>query len=390
MFGKQKKAKNTTGTTKTDILTYLEWAAKPTTLQEAMDWSQLMKQQEFQSFFQQAMQNEAAGREALTQLSCVLGQMDAFQSCLAAHLCGALIERWGVHETVGRQIVEAFAQTVVLACEFVADAQELLGCTDEDLFNEETLEKLDMQEMFAKAPDRTRAFLGCDLITLAAMAVITREHASRFYLRELGIYLHIQYLQQLKEKLYYVEEVYKACVHLPVTVLSPKTMRGFQMVVHDLSNCFHLFTLLEAELYRRDLLEEYAIADYVWDEAIVQIATGAVYPQQQASIAAHQQYYTVHAVQADGSYQITRETEQGLQVNPEALVWGEMPPEAIPEFAGRRVIIIDSEGMFKGRSWDVSFVSKCHDALEPKLEITEMLSETECRLLWEEIKQAQA
>ena len=76
-------------------------------------------------------------------------------------------------------------------------------------------------------------------------------------------------------------------------------------------------------------------------------------------------------------------------MDPQTLVWGEMPLEAIPLFEGERVVIVDQEGMFAGRSWDVAFVAKCHDALNPSLRITEVLTEAECRQLWASIKQRQ-
>lgn len=384
MFGKAKNAESRLS----PAAKYLQWAAQPTTLAEVMDINTLLQQAAFQNFYRWAMTSQENGRKALEQAAGALKQMDVLQSALAAHLCGALIEQWGAQEQAGRKIVEAFAENVQKTCAFLAEAETLLACP-EGALDAEKLKEAEMADLFSQMPDGVRAYWGSDLMTLAVMAVITRDQRARQYLRELDIYPHIQYVGQFRDNLQYVAEVYQACAQLPLTILSPKTLHGLRVEANDLSNCFHFFTLLEAELYRQGLLEDWAIAGYAWRETIYQIAIGAQYPQKQDSISACQQYYTVHAVEPDGSYRVTKETEQGVQMDPQTLVWGEMPLEAIPLFEGERVVIVDQEGMFAGRSWDVAFVAKCHDALNPSLRITEVLTEAECRQLWASIKQRQ-
>lgn len=362
---------------------YLAWALVPTSLAQCQDLQPLLAQKPFQALYQQAMSGEKEGRQMLERLAGVLGELDGFQRALAAHLCGALIERWGMSPTADGQIVEAFAKMCIQACEFLAGAQKQLGCSDEE-FDVEALQQADLSALFAKQPEETRAYLGCDLLTLAAMAVITRDQKARLWLREQNIHPILAYLAQFKENVYYVQEVCQACMQLPLTVLAPKTGHGLRLVVNDISNCFHLFTLLEAEFYRQGWLED--LANYQWQEKIYRLAAGLEQPRTNVSIAAHQQYYTVQAVQPDGSYRVTLQTDQGVQMDPAALVWGEMPPEAIAPFEGERIIIVDKEGMFAGRSWDVNFIAKCHGALAPSLEVTAVLSEEACRELWEKIK----
>lgn len=362
---------------------YVAWASLPTTLAQCQDFRLLLEQKPFRALYQQAMSSESEGRQVLEQLAGALGELDGFQRALAAHLCGALIERWGMDPAADRQIAVAFVKMASQACEFLGCAQKQLGCSEED-FDKEALQRVDMNDLFAAEPERTRAYWGCDLLTLAAMAVITRDREVRLWLREQDIFPFLSYLAPFKDNVYYVQEVFKACVQLSLTVLAPKTGRGLRLAVNDINNCFHLFTLLEAEFYQRGWLEE--LADYQWQEKIYRIAAGLDQPRTDMLIAAHQQYYTVQAVRPDGSYQMIVQTEQGMQVDPAALIWGEMPPEAIPSFAGERIIIVDKEGMFAGRSWDVSFIAKCHDALKPSLEVTAVLSAAECRALWEKIK----
>lgn len=386
MFGKRSKEKKAAAQSWAETWPAFErWAQEPTALADCLDFRQLLSQPAFKDFFEQVMASEAVGRAALDKLSGELAAMDVYKGCLSAHLCGALIEQWGANAAVGRQLVEAFCRVLALCCAFLAQAQQSLGSPEED-FDAEALSGADLAALFAQQADETRAFLGCDLITLAVMAVITRQSEARMYLREQGVYEQVQVVQRFKENMTFVDEVYRTCSQLEVTVLAPKVMRGFRAVLHDVNNCFHLFTLLEAELCRQGWLEDYAVAGYRWDKALYEVATGQRYPKSQASIGAHQQYYTVWAVQPDGGYQVTRKTEAGVQMDPNALIWGEMPPEAIPLWQGQRIIIMDSEGMFAGRSWDVSFITKCHDALSPSLRLTETLSEEACHKLWETIK----
>lgn len=386
MFWKKKKEKNhlqdnTASPLQEYFDAYLKWAKAPTNIEQVMDVKLLLQDKVFARFFQQAMEEKEA---ALQLVADALEEMDLFQACIAAHLCGALIESVGAEQN-GRQIVEVFDRIVFLSCAYLNDAKEQLGLAD-DVFEPMDMEKVDLQLLFVQNPERFRAYFGCDLLTLALMAVITRNHEARIALRQKGLYQHMQYLQQFKDSIHYVLEVHDACAMLAVTVLAPAAEMGFRILLNDVSNCFHMFTLLEAELYRKKWLERLQIKDYIWNERIYQIAAGAQYPKQEDSIFAHQQYYTSYALQPDGSYKILMETAKGQQINPDALVWGEMPPEAIPVLDGERIVLVDQQGMFAGRSWDVSFISKCHDALNPFLKITEELSVEEYTALMEKMK----
>ena len=57
------------------------------------------------------------------------------------------------------------------------------------------------------------------------------------------------------------------------------------------------------------------------------------------------------------------------------LIWGEMPPEAIPEIDGRGVIILFETGI--NRSFSANFLAVPHPALKPSVEIGRELTESE-------------
>ena len=106
---------------------YLQWASRPTELTQCQDFRPFLEQKPFQALYQLAMSGEAQGQLVLKQLAGALGELDGFQRALAAHLCAALIEHWGMDPAADQRIVEAFAEMVVQSCEFLACAQAQLG-----------------------------------------------------------------------------------------------------------------------------------------------------------------------------------------------------------------------------------------------------------------------
>lgn len=317
--------------------------------------------------------------QIIDTITASLEKMDLLYACSAAYFCGILIEENGIHHA-GKPIVDLFAKTIVLACEYLAEVSDFLKINDEDL-NRSDLEKVDKEILFEMNPDRMKAYYGCELLTLVLMTIISRDAQTRFYLREKGVYEHIQYAKSFIKNVCFVEEVYCSCFDLEILVLAPEVEKGFFMKVDDVRNCFHLFTLLEAELCKKDWTERYHIKNYTWNEEIYQIATGKAWPQKEYNVCAHQQYYTFEAIQKDGTICIIKNN----QVDVNTVVWGEMSPESILKLENKIVIIMKNEGMFGNRSWDIGFIRSAHSALNPKLEIIEELSEEEYKKWMEKV-----
>lgn len=307
----------------------------------------------------------------INTITASLKDMDLLYACSAAYFCGILIERSGIHQA-GKPIVDLFAKVIVLACEYLAEVSNFLKIDAENL-DVSDIEKVEKEALFELNPNRMKAYYGCELLTLVLMTIISRDAQTRFYLREKNVYNQIQYAQSFIKNVCYVEEVYSNCSDLEIFVLVPEAEKGFVIKVDDVGNCFHLFTLLEAELCKKGWLDRYYIKNYKWDEEIYQIAIGKAWPEREYSICAHQQYYTFEAIQKDGSICITKNN----QVDVNTLVWGEMPPESILKLENKTVIIMKNEGMFGNRSWDAEFIRSPHSALNPKLEIIKELSEGE-------------
>lgn len=337
----------------------------------------------FQNTYQHMIKHQEFMPELLDQVSAGLENMDILKGCQAGHFCGSMIGQVGVCGS-GRALIDFFVRVAALCCEYLSKAGEELGVEAPE---DDQLEALDMEMMFQKYPDQTRAYRGCDTLALAVMEAITRDGDTRRYLREKNLYRSLEYLEGYIGNIYYVTRVHEACSVLSLTVLAPSKGIGFTAEVNDLWNNFHLMTLLEAELFRAGLDQKYGLVNYEFDEESYQIATGLAYPQKMSSVYCHQQYYTYLAMQKDGAYQTLLTGEDGRQqVDANALIWGEMPPDWIPRFDGQSVILMDTVGMFANRSWDVNFISKCHGSLNPYFRITGELSPKEAAALLEKIK----
>lgn len=313
----------------------------------------------------QIAQKEKEMPTVLKLISSRLPEMDLFHACLGMYLCGYMIERIGVLDS-GLAIADYYTYIVESACELLEAAAKKLDIALEDLKPEQLTTPL-LEELFLSVPNGVRAFFGCDPATLAVMDVITRESNSRKLMREKRCFEQLETLKRFVPNVDYVTQVYQSCSALPLLVLSPKTERGFLAEVNDLSNCFHLLTFLEAELYQHGLTEAYQLKDYEFHEEIYQYATGEKMPVCGGKIKAHQQYYSYQAVGKQG----------GMKELLPYLIWGEMPPESIPDIEGTIVIIMDPDTMFAGRSWGTEFVFCCHEGLSPYFKMIRELSSEE-------------
>lgn len=354
---------------------------EPSTWREVRDPQVIFRQsQYFQPVFSMITQNPDQIPLVLDRIGASLNQLDPLKACCIAHFCGALIEQGAVRNigAAGRAMVDFFGSIVIRSCEYLLAVEKDLGTEELDAQQVSDWEaRKEASALFSQSPDLFRAYHGCELLTLAVMQAIARDAECRIRLRELGILDPMKYLQGFLEVLYYPLTVHDACSQFPLILLIPAAKKGFLAVANDLSNCFHLFTLLEAELFCIGQAEACQLKEYPYSQELHNIAKGNIIPQFSQSIQAHQQYYTWKALQKNGSLQALLGGNGGKQLDPQALVWGEMPPEAIPQIDGRAVILMDQKGMFGGRSWDVSFISKCHDALSPFVQIEKELSQKE-------------
>ncbi|PNY38187.1 hypothetical protein C2E31_04100 [Rhodopirellula baltica] len=129
--------------------------------------------------------------------------------------------------------------------------------------------------------------------------------------------------------------------------------RGFDVEYNNLSNCFHLFTLLQAALQGMRLGNGGTV-----DSDLVAVASGDAFHDA-----------------ADSAW-----WHYGVGGYPEAdfggSVWGEATPDTIPTIDGRQVILLWPP-LFQARSWDAGFFSPFLQASPPKVSVINELDPTD-------------
>lgn len=356
---------------------YIDNCNQPSSILQVFNITSLYNNENFREIYRYAMKNDENAYIVLKALTEELDSMDILKACAAAHFCGAIMEKIGTKDC-GKAVVDLFIKSIVLSYKYINKVSDSLKIPLKEL-KEDNVEKADIKEMFEKYPDCLKAYYGCGFLTIPAMSVLVRDRNCLAYLRKKDIFPIMQYLNDFIDNIYYAVELYKTCTDFNITVLAPSVHKGFNIRVNDISNCFHLITLLEAEMHRKRWIKKYKIADYNWNDFIYKVAIGEISPEENCSVHAHQQYYTYHALQSNGDYKIVKPSTNNDKelIDPKTLIWGEMPPEAIPLFNGKAIIIMDSKGMFGSRSWDLSFINKCHDFLSPKVTLLDELSSKE-------------
>ena len=359
---------------KEELFEFLEAMKQPSSLEECKEPKVILGQEAFGRLFWKIKESQEKTPEILSVISHELPQMDRLRACCSAYFCGSMIEDVGV-SNCGEVMVEFYCDLIKSCYEFLEFVSEQEDQEIEYLTQDQITEQI-LEKAFLEIPDAVRSYYGCNFITLAIMDIITRDHSSRKLLRQKNCYEMLEVIKEFIPNVDYVTQVYCACMRLPLLVLAPKEKRGFLAEVNDVTNCFHLLTFLEAELYKSGLAKEYKLKDYQFNEEIYQCATGEKMPFRGKTVNAHSQYY---------NYQVLNKTGN-INTLVSDLIWGEMCPEAIPQFHGIATIIMDSETAFAGRSWGSEFVFCCHEGLNPYFHIERELTlqELQEKLSWDQ------
>lgn len=188
----------------------------------------------FQNLYQYLIKNQMEMPAALKGISEMLGEMDLLKACCAGHFCGSLIDQVGVGEA-GIPLVDLFVKVVSASCGFLTRAEELLGL-EQGALEAEQVERADLAKLFEDCSDGARAYYGCDLLTLAVMAAITRDAASRIRLRGYEIYRQLKYLEGFVDNVSYVVRVRDSCIKMPLFPLL-----GYQFYFKMPQRTEHLF-----------------------------------------------------------------------------------------------------------------------------------------------------
>ena len=364
---------------------YIEYAKKKANIDEVVNKKLISQNETFLKLKEYVKNNEEKELDVCREISKEFDNMDILKSYYAANFVGhAVFHTEIADEEMGKNIINLFAKNIYQACQFIENVSQLYN-TDEDEITEDDIASVNIDVMYRTDYKSLEAFIGIDMMIAPLMTVLCSNQDLRKYFISLDLLDHIEYLETYIKSLAYIYIAMEACCKTKILVLSQKTQRGFFIEASDMSNSYYLITLLEAELYKKGLLKRYGIDNYEFDENIYNIASGTSYANELIETKSHMQYYTIYAMQKDGSYIIEDENGE-LDLN--TMLYGDMSPEEIPDdIDGMHIIIMDSDGMWKNPiKWDISYFSKPHQKLKPYVKILDEISDEEYNNWIEKIK----
>lgn len=355
---------------------YIEYAKEKSNIDEVLNKKLISQNENFLKLKEYSKNNRNEEFEICKKLSLELKNMDILKSYSAANfIAHAFYHTDKVDKNIGKKIIDLFYKNIDYACRFIENISQFYN-VDEDEITENDIANLNLEIMYRLDYKPLEAFLGIDMMVAPIMTIACASRPLRSYFRSLEPIEYIEYLENYIAGLGYLHVATEACDITKILILSPKVERGFFIETADISNCYYLITLMEAELYKKDLLKRYGIEGYEFDEKIYNIAIGKEYPKELIETQAHQQYYTIYALRKDGKYKI--ENEEGeLELN--NIIYGDMGPEEIPnDIDDTHIIIMDSEGMWnKAVKWDTNYFTKLHPKLNPYVKILNEISDKE-------------
>ncbi|WP_300755493.1 hypothetical protein [uncultured Brachyspira sp.] len=367
-----------------ESIEYIEYAKKKANIDEVINKKLISQNDSFLKLKEYIKDNEEKELEICREISKEFNNMDILKSYYAANFVGhAIFHTEIADEEMGKNIISLFSKNIEQACQFIDNVSQLYN-VDEDEITEEDIANVNIEVMYKTDYKSLEAFIGIDMMIAPLMTVLCSNQNLRKYFISLDLMDHIEYLETYIQSLSYIHVAAEACSKTKILVLAPKTQRGFFIEASDMSNAYYLITLLESELYKKELLKRYGIDNYEFDENVYNIASGTSYAKELTESQAHMQYYTIYAMQKDGSYKIEDENGE-LDLN--TMLYGDMSPEEIPDIDGMHIIIMDSDGMWKKPiKWNMSYFSKPHQKLTPYVKILDEISDEEYNNWIEKIK----
>lgn len=305
------------------------------------------------------------------ELSGKLENMDLYKASLLSNFIGFACEK-EEDTSAGSGVLKLFLRACQNVYEMCRSMEEEEEC--------ELPEPDEWESIYQKNEEWVRAYFGFNILCVTVMAFITRDAGLRKELADMGISEQIRYLAEdvpdtpYLKSVYYVNCMQKTCSDLKLLVLYPDRKKGFVATANDLNNCFHLIFLMEEQIYER-LGEKYGMQGFYASESLTSLAHGN-YPKD-----CWDESYCTYYMECDYS---TASHENYMAEDMMSLIWGEMPPEAIPQIDGYGVIVLFEGG--PSRSFSAQFLATPHEALDPYVEIVRELKDDEYDAWIDQIK----
>jgi hypothetical protein len=149
-----------------------------------------------------------------------------------------------------------------------------------------------------------------------------------------------------------------------LVVLNTAKKIGVQVRYSNISNCFHLFTLLQG-----------ALAGVMPDAKKVNPITHAI------------ALGTNHGTCSDEAWWHYGQPSVSTQAIA-GMVWGEMTPSGIARVDGEQVLLL-CPPILKNRAWDAGFFTPILEATPPKVELLKLLQDMEVNAWWKKLQLAE-
>jgi hypothetical protein len=214
------------------------------------------------------------------------------------------------------------------------------------------------------APDQLRAaetLAGLEELGQGLVAHLARSPSHRTYLQAREDWTaELERVEQLTPGSGWVLELLRKRSG-QLVVLHVEQRRGFRVTYENLSNCFHLFTLLQAALDGK-------VPDARAAEArSLAVARGEAFEAASDSACWHYGRGDVSEASFAGS------------------IWGEGSPSEIPQIDGTQVLLLWPP-LLGSRSWDAGFFGPYLQAMPPSVVISEELTAEQVDAWWAKLK----
>lgn len=312
--------------------------------------------------FKEDMSNAFKENNALLfarELSEILDSIDIYKACAISNFIGFICGKTD-DTSNGKYILLLLNNVLKLVEEFLKNL---------------TVNDLDIDKLYITNKEQIQALFGCESLCISAMEFLSRDFQCRQILRSFDIKDTLEYLTsdapdtKYLKSVYYINRIHNTCGKLPLLILDVENKQGFTAEANDLENCFHLIFLLENAIYK-NLCDKYSMSSCAFDENLLALANGQ-YPN------CWDKSYTTFFMECSYN-ELSPEKSEKLP----NIIWGEMPPEYIPEIDGYHIILLYKSTF--ARSFDAGFLSVGHTALKPYFTIKREISKDEY-IQWENI-----
>ncbi len=189
--------------------------------------------------------------DAVARLAALLPGIAIQRAGLLALVCGALVELGAHMEPLAGPALTRFSEAVQHALPFVeACSAEAAACNSpgenesDDLDTEEAIERFGPQ-VAERMPDASQAFASLDLLSTAALAVLSRSKALRKQAQaDIPLVQAIARFAEVGMELPCDHEMLSLLDDEQVIVLHPALARGYVIRIAGIGNNFQLHTLL--------------------------------------------------------------------------------------------------------------------------------------------------